>query len=222
MAAKFSRTALRLGNMLVDGPRSIHRSDAIGTTYVESSTAIHWNCPHFSQFRSCRIYCDACGDEDSGFLNPLVRFASWDRGNDIHNLKPSWPNVVIQLWQLPLDCPELQSEIEALQHRTDTARLVHFGLPVRRDFGENTRCDGGRISVETYAGWQSVKREVWIPADSNWAGTLDTIQSIVYAIGHTAVLSEWIERYDNSPEQLASGTAWEWDFQPHEIGKKQA
>lgn len=217
MAAKLSRAVLRLGNMLVEGPRTIHRSNAIGNKYVESSTAFFWNCPTFSRFRSCRIYCDACGDENSGFLNPMVRFAYWERGEDARNLKPSWPNVVVYLSELPLDCSTLQLQIETLQRRIDTESFIHYGLPVRRNFGENVESGGGRLRIETSAGWQSINREFWISDDSDWMTMFDTIQHVVDAEGRAAVLPDWVERYDQFPAQLASSTTWEWDFKPIQI-----
>ena len=222
MAAKLSRVALRLGNMLVEGPRTIHRSNAIGNTYVESSTALFWNCPTFSRFRSCRIYCDACGDEDSGFLKPMVRFAHWERGEDVRNLKTSWPNVVVCLSELPLDCSTLQLQIETLQRRIDTESFIYFGLPVRRNFGENVECGGGRFRIETIAGWQSLNREFWVPDDSDWMAIFDTIQRVVDTVGRAAVLPDWVERYDHSPAQIATNTAWEWDFKPTQFEQNPA
>jgi hypothetical protein len=47
MAAKLSRAVLRLGNLLVEGPRTIRRSNAIGNKYVESSTDCSGIARHF-------------------------------------------------------------------------------------------------------------------------------------------------------------------------------
>jgi hypothetical protein len=144
----------------------------------------------------------------------MVRFAHWERGEDVRNLKPSWPNVVVCLSELPLDCSPLQLQIETLQRRIDTESFICYGLPVRRNFGENVDSGGGLFRIETIAGWQSLKREFWLPDDSDWMTIFDTIQQVVDTVGRAAALLDWVELYDHSPAQLATSTAWEWDFKP--------
>ncbi len=79
---------LRLGNALLSGPGSVYPADKNRALYLESSISIQWRSEDLRNFRSMRIYCDASGDDEEGYLEPMVRFASWNRSEDIHALKP--------------------------------------------------------------------------------------------------------------------------------------
>ncbi len=204
----------RMGNLLLEGPRSIHEANSIGTSYLEASTSLFWHCNSWSNFRSCRVYCDACGDDDTGYLNPLVRVASWNRKADLQTADSSWPNVRVELLELPLDCPDLQRQIERLQRQLDGATLVHFGLPVRRNFGDTKADSSGYLKIETQAGSQTISRGFWISEAQAFADALETIESVVRQTGVPTELERWVERYDQSPDQIATNSTWEWNYHP--------
>ena len=127
--ARLSPEILRLGNMLVGGPDTIHETENVGNSYVETSTSVHWNDASFGLFKSCRLYCDACGDDESGYLLPMARIAEWNRRVDMDTPPLAWPNVNIRLLTLEMDSPQLQTEIESLQRRLDVQMLTTHGLP---------------------------------------------------------------------------------------------
>ena len=199
-------TCFRKARVLFTNPNLL----AILTSNLQPACFGH--CNSFSVFRSCRIYCDACGDEESGFLPPLARIAEWDRGSDLQNPGSLWPDVVVDLLELNLDCFELQAEIKSLQQRLDPQKLVYFGLPVRRDFGNTELDELGHLKIETNAGWQTVVREFWLSEVPDFADAFDTIQSTINEFGQPADLRRWVERYDKSPEELADGDSWHWNY----------
>ena len=212
--ASLSPAILRLGNMLVRGPETIHKSENVGNTYVQSSTSVHWNDSAFGMFRSCRIYCDACGDDESGYLLPMARISEWNRRADMQSPPRNWPNVKFRLLTFGLDCPELQAEIESLQKRMETEILTSYGLPTRRDFGDAELGPHGVIRIESNAGWQNISRNFWLGESTTFLNTFDSLVSIVNDIGKPVDSALWVERYDHSPEQLASGGGWDWNCTP--------
>ena len=205
---------LRLGNMLVSGPDTIHESESVGNSYVEASTSLYWNDASFGTFRSCRIYCDACGDDENGFLLPMARIAEWNRRHDMETPPSRWPNVGIRLLTMSLDCRELQAEIESIQRRMDSSMLTSHGLPTRRNFGDaELGCDG-KLRIESKAGQQSITRDFWLGESSGFLGAFDSLVAIVDDIGTLVEDGCWVERYDHSPNLLASGLGWDWDRNP--------
>jgi len=212
--ARLNPAILRLGNMLVRGPDTIHESENVGNSYVEASTSLYWNDASFGHFRSCRIYCDACGDNDAGYLRPMARIAEWDRPSDMETPELSWPNVKIRLLSFGLDCPSLQAEIESLQKQLDTSMLSSYGLPTRRDFGDAELGTHGKLRIDSGAGWQTITRDFWLGESTQFLNTFDSLQSIVDNLGMPVDDYDWVERYDHSPEQLAAGHRWDWDRKP--------
>ena len=209
---------LRLGNLLVSGPDTIHKSENVGNCYVQASTSVHWNDASFGNFRSCRIYCDACGDDESGYLLPMARIAEWNRRLDMETPPLHWPNVDIQLMTLSLDCHELQAEIESIQKRLDTKMLSSHGLPTRRNFGDAELGSNGKLKIESNAGWQTITRDFWLGESTEFLNTFDSLRAIVDDTGTLVDDGCWVERYDHSPAQLASGRRWDWDRKPYAGG----
>ena len=194
--------------MLAEGPRTIHAKGAVGYKYLESMLGLFWHCKSFATFRSCRIYCDACGDDDAGFLPPLVRIAEWERRKDLLELKPSWPNVNITLLELSLDCPQVEQAVCRVQELIDSKCLTSFGLSTRRKFGEIEFDDLGHLRIEAEAGWQTVARAFWLSEAGDCSDIFDTMTSVVQEHGSVSSSRRWIERYDKSP----TSAPWEWDY----------
>ena len=105
---------LRVGNNLLDGPKTIYSSRGNSHSYLESMISIRWHSETFDEWRSVRVYCDANGSDEDGYLEPMVRFTTWDREKDLA-LQPTWPNVLIELATLLIDSLELQSAVHRLQ-----------------------------------------------------------------------------------------------------------
>ena len=204
--------------MLVGGPDTIHESDNVGNSYVQASTSVHWNDASFGLFRSCRIYCDACHDDESGYLLPMARIAEWNRRIDMDTPPLSWPNVNVRLLTFELDCPRLQAEIETLQRRMDTQMITKHGLPTRRDFGDAELGTAGKLRIESSAGWQTLSRDFWLGESPEFLNTFDSLQTIVDDIGTPVGDACWIERYDYSPDLLSMGHRWDWDRKPFPNG----
>jgi len=125
-----------VGYKLLDGPKTIHSSSGDSHPYLESMICIRWHSETFGEWRSVRIYCDANGTDEDGYIDPMVRFARWDRTKDIVVLRPSWPSVLIDLATLPIDSLELQAAVHKLQEVVGQVPFVAHGLPTRRNFGE--------------------------------------------------------------------------------------
>ena len=200
--------------MLVGGPDTIHETEYVGNRYVEASTSVHWNDASFGLFKSCRLYCDACGDDESGYLSPMARIAEWNRRADMDTPPLAWPSVNIRLLTLEMDSPQLQTEIESLQRRLDAQMLTTYGLPTRRDFGDTELGTMGKLRIESSAGWQTISRDFWLGESPEFSNTFDSLQAIIDNIGTPVDDFRWIERYDHSPDQLRTGHRWDWDRKP--------
>lgn len=212
--SRVRRTRLQTGNLLVRGPETIHLSDAIGRTYVSAASSLFWHCREFVRFRSCRIYCDACGDESSGFLLPLARLASWNRSRQAQGEDGAWPNFEVELLELPLDCIELQQAIGQMQQQLDQPQLQHFGLPTRRDFGESKTSDAGHLTIKSSAGSQWLERSFWIAEAEQFKPTFDGIVNVVRRLGSAVDTNRWVEQYDQTP--LGISCSWHWDYKRQE------
>jgi hypothetical protein len=212
-APRRKRALMSLGNTLVEGPQTIHEKEKVGVSYLSSVFNLFWHDAAFTTFRSCRIYCDACGDEDSGFRNPLARIAEWERQGDVLDVNLSWPNVDVKLIEIPLDCPEIQREVTRVQALADQSHLTTFGLPTRRDPGGIAAGPSAHLRVGFQAGWQTVSRALWLSEATECINVLDSVSAVVTAFGAPATLGRWIERYDQSFDSIIGSARWLWDFQ---------
>ena len=203
--------------MLVAGPDTIHQAGSVGNSYVEASTSLHQNDSSFTTFRSCRIYCDACGEDETGYLLPLARIAKWDRAADMKTAGLQWPNVDIRLFQIELDCPELQSVIETIQKRMDGNMLTTHGLPTRRNFGDAEHGSHGLLHIETSAGWQRLSRKVWLNETPQFLDVFDSLCNVIDNIGRPVDVAQWVERHEHSPEILSRGKWWDWNYRPQTV-----
>src|SRR6056297_2957166 len=172
--------------------------------------SLFWNDAAFSAFCSCRIYCDACGDEQSGFLPPLARIARWHRLADVRDQSSAWPSVSIELWSLSPDCPQLHAEVKRQQRLVDRPVLEKFGLPVRRDFGDGGTSSSGQLCIETEAGWQSLSRRFWLKDLIGYADALDRLVAIIRSRGRLSSTAAWTERYGRSP--MTASHHWDWNY----------
>jgi hypothetical protein len=219
MPKRIRHVILRLGNMLVTGPDTIHEAASVGNSYVEASTSLHLNNSSFTSFQSCRIYCDACGDDESGYLQPLARIATWDRDADMKITGLQWPNVDIRILEIELDCPALQNEIETLQKRMDANVLTSHGLPTRRNFGDAELGSQGVLRIETRAGWQRLSRQMWLGETPQFLDTFDSLCGVIENIGRPIDVANWVERHEHSPEILSTGKWWDWNYTPQPVGE---
>lgn len=204
---------LRLGNVLVEGPDTIHSKDGSGSSHLSSSCSLFWHDSTFTKFRSCRIYCDGSGDDDSGFLPPLVRIAEWERHEDLAEGPPAWPHVLIDLLQVPLDCPEIQREVSRVQALADSNRLTTFGLPTRRNFGDAELGSFGHLRIEAHAGMQTISRAFWLSEAEDCCDLFDSMISVARSCGSVADRERWVERYDRSLDDITTGASWVWNYE---------
>ncbi len=217
-APRRKRALMSLGNTLVEGPHTIHEKGKIGVSYVSTVFDLFWHDAAFMTFRSCRIYCDACGDEDSGFLKPLVRIAEWERQVDVHVVCPPWPNVVVRLIEVPLDCPEIQREVTRVQALADQSHLTTFGLPTRRDPGGIAAGPSAHLRVRFHAGWQTLSRAFWLSEAPECIDVFESVSAVAAASGAAATPSRWVECYDQSFDSISGGARWLWDYQAGYLG----
>src|SRR6266403_637673 len=89
-----TRRLLRVGNMLLSGPESLYPAGGDGNSYLWSTVSMRWHSQTFDSWRSVRVYCDANGSDEEGYLEPMARFASWDRERDLFVVRPPWPTVL--------------------------------------------------------------------------------------------------------------------------------
>ena len=94
---------MAVGHMIQDGPNSIHEKGSVGIRYLTPAISLYWHCNMLAKFKACQIYCDASGDEESGYFPPLARLAEWDRSTDMQTFDIAWPNVSVELFQLDPD-----------------------------------------------------------------------------------------------------------------------
>ncbi|MFH5803118.1 hypothetical protein [Alienimonas sp. DA493] len=208
------RAKLRIGNALTKGPWTLHVPDRVGWKYVESQHSLHWHDPQGLTWRSVRLYCDACGDDEEGYLDPIARLARWDRLDDLQAAPEGWPDVRIERFRLPLDCPTVQAEVRRQQEAVQALRFRTLGLPTRRDFGEHGPWEAGRFEIRTGGGWDDLKWRGDLGTDSPLADALDRLAAIVRDAGDPLPPTAFVECYDTSFEALADGRRWDWNGIP--------
>jgi hypothetical protein len=212
---KVTSRLLRVGYKLLDGPKTIHSSG--GKSYLESMVSIRWHSETFGEWRSVRIYCDANGNDEDGYLEPMVRFATWDRAKDIFVLRPSWPNVLIELATLPIDSLELQAAVHKLQEAVGQVPFVAHGLPTRRNFGEYSGGDRGHLTVQVSSGWQELERAVHVAEVPALYETASILEAELRRLATPVERQLWLERYDRSIDEMLGSDGWYWSGQPESV-----
>jgi hypothetical protein len=214
-AAKESvvRRLLLVGGMLLSGPVSMYPRDADGQSYLSSSLFVLWHSETFDKWRSVRVYTDGNGSDEEGYLEPIMRCASWHREADIR-LQLSWPNVLVDLGGLPIDSPQLQATVRSVQEHIARVPFAAQGLPVRRNFGAWSGDGRGRLTVKVISGWQDRELSVDVGEAPELYETSLRLEAELRRIATPVHRHQWLERYDWSPDELLTRKSWYWDGQP--------
>lgn len=207
-----TRHILLVGDMLLSGPESMYPVNAEGQSYLWSTLFVVWHSDTFDKWRSIRVYTDGNGSDEEGYLGPVVRFASWDRGRDIH-LQPSWPNVSIDLGGLPIDSPQLQARVRSVQAAVAQVPFAAHGLPTRRNFGPSLGDGKGQLTVRVISGWQNRELSLEVGEAPGLYETLLTVETELRQMATPIDRRAWLERYDCSPNELLARKSWYWDGQ---------
>ena len=214
---KISSRVLRVGYKLLDGPKTIHSSSGDSHSYLESMISIRWHSETLGEWRSMRIYCDANGSDEDGYIEPMVRFATWDRTKDILVLRPSWPSVLIELATLPIDSLELQAAVHRLQEVVGQVPFVAHGLPTRRNFGEYAGDDRGHLTVQVSSGWQELERAVHVAEAPALYETSSIVEAELRRLAIPVERHVWLERYDRIIDEMLGSGGWYWNGQPESV-----
>lgn len=154
---------LRLCNLLIEGPRSVHWAGERGHQYLEVCASAVQRAYRGGTWRSWHIFCDACGHDESGYLTPMVRFAEWQK-SPAPSLQ-EWPPVRVQLAQFPPDAADLHAVIRELQAELARLPFPLRNLPVRRDFGDDDDAPEwglGTMTVSVSSGYQTLERHLFV------------------------------------------------------------
>ena len=216
MTMNDGRYLMRLRNMLIDGPRSVFPAEENLSQYLESMVSVVSRSYAGGHWSSFHIFCDANGDDEAGHLTPMVRFAEWHKTPDdpAFNRFP-WPNVRIELAQLPLDDLDMHSSVRELLKALALVPFPIRDLPVRRDFGEGPEFGPGTLTVYAYSGYQSMERQIYVVEVPELVAIATRLEQTLRRLAIPVLRSEWRERYDNGPTELMdNGRSWFWDGEP--------
>jgi hypothetical protein len=214
---QLTRRLLLIGTMLVKGPQVLYPKNGDGHLYLEKSVSITWAGETRARLRSVHIYCDANGSDEEGYLTPLVRFASWNRYQDLFELRPTWPNVIIEMAELPIDSAELQSIVEGRQTAVGRLPFAAKGLATRRNFGEWPEGHADVLTIRLASGWQELERRLFVCESQALYETARKAESQLRRIGVSLEQRLWDEVYDHGPEDLMRDTSWRWNGQSEEV-----
>lgn len=206
--------ALCVGNLLLRGPEAIFPSGGDRHLWLGSALAITWHSDTLGVWRSLRIFTDANGSDEDGFLPPIVRFATWDRATDTQQRECRWPNVSTELVALPLDSVELQVAITAFQEAVAKVPFEACGLATRRNFGACPADNRGHLSVTLSSGWQELDRAFWVASAPTVHEASKLLETDLRRLARPEPRDRWSERYDRTPDELVETSAWFWDGQP--------
>ena len=202
---------LRIGTMLVEGSKVLYPKEGDGHLYLEKSVSIHWAEETRARLRSVHIYCDANGSDEEGYLTPVVRFAFWHRYQDIFELRPQWPNVEIEMAELPSDSGELQAIVRELQAAVADVPFVAKGLATRRNFGDWLEGSHDVLTIRLENGWQSLERRLFVCEAPDLYEIVQKAESDLRKISMDINALSWEEVYDQGPEDLLRNKSWRRD-----------
>jgi len=203
-----------LGNMLLIGPQTIFPASGDRHMYLEAAVSIQWHSETFGHWRSVRIYCDANGSDEEGYLEPMVRFAAWHREKVVLVTRPPWPSVTIELLKLPVDSSDLQIGIRKLQEVMGQVPFPPQGLPIRRNFGACPGDDTGHFTIQVGCGWQQMERSAHVAEAPAFYDVAAALEGDLRRLAIPVERSAWSEHYELSPDEMLQSKGWYWDGQP--------
>jgi hypothetical protein len=209
-----TRYLLRVGGMLVDGPNLILKKDEDGPSCIEKCVSIVWAHESRVQLRSVHIYCDASGSDEEGYLKPIVRFASWERKKDVIELRPAWPQVVVELAELPSNSVELQTVVQTLQVVVGSIPFAPKGLATYRNFGELPEGSHDEVTIGLSSGWQYLERRLFVCEAPGLYEAVQQAETLLRKLGTIVDRNSWEEMYDQAPKDLVRDKSWRWNGRP--------
>jgi hypothetical protein len=201
----------KVGMMLLSGPEAVYPNTNDKHGYVCSDIYIKWHSADFGQWSSIRIYSDGDGDEIRGYLNPMIRFANWDRKKAMAEDQDPLSSVSVVLSTLPFESIEVTNSIIALQTEIDRPLLRERSFTTKRQCSDSPEFTGGHLSVEVSSGWQSISRSAWITESPGLHKVIENLKETLQRAMSIVAREDWLEYYDWSPSEIAGRRGWKWD-----------
>ncbi|NOS93249.1 MAG: hypothetical protein HOP30_15120 [Cyclobacteriaceae bacterium] len=160
------------------------------------------------------LWSDSTMNKENDFLKPIIRFAHWERQNDLDKsrdkIEITWPDIRIFLGYIkPEKFEELNSELIKLQQLIPKIHFASLGISLKRDVAELQRSD---VSVE-YEIWirngtQSLRYYSPLIENNVFLEKAIELKQLLLASMDEIDLTGWKERYD-SPLDTSS---FDWDY----------
>ncbi len=215
------RKILRLGNALLDGAEIIYPNNG-DTRYLEKTIAIRLHRFDTVPMRTITLYTDASGDDEIGYLAPLLRIASWDRKKDMQLVQLDWPHVEVQFSILDFDSDKLQTAIKAFNAVIAKTPFPNQKLATRRDFAEPDEDElspyQGMLVIRTDSGaWQGLERHFHVHIPAQIYEAVMTLEASLASLASISEQQAWQEYYDQSLTTLLNPNKWCWHGQIENI-----
>jgi len=116
-----------IGQTLVEGPKALFPPKTMdGYGWLEPDLALHWRTDGWRTLRSVLVYTDASMNRNRGFLEPVIRVATWHRSRDLAR-EGTWPHVEL-IFGRPKDWPVVRRISKALHEEVGKLPFVPYGL----------------------------------------------------------------------------------------------
>ena len=143
-----------MGRAMVAGPRALFpplELDDFG--WLEPQLRISTGSSQLE--RSVALFADDTVNRDDGFLEPVVRFARWDRASDLNN-KVAWPSIDVRFGHIR-NWQRVDDMARSLPAAISAAHFAAFGISRVRDVPElNWAKPQSEFEVELLNGLQRI------------------------------------------------------------------
>jgi hypothetical protein len=211
---KQSRQFFSIGHELITGPRAIFPpSDNNGWLEKDISVYIHYFGDH--RLQQISLWSDSTMNREENFLKPVIRFAHWERQNDMDKLKAGipvmWPDVRIFLGYIKEELfNDLNDAIIDVQKHIPSLQFKPLGISLQRDVVDLNSDHSRNLEIWVRNGVQSISYySPFIENDVFCKKVLD-LKNIMLKSMHPFDHSGWKERYDKP----FNNEIYDWDYKP--------
>jgi hypothetical protein len=199
-----------IGQTLLEGPRSILPPNA-GGDWLEKDISIYTNDFPEVRIEQISLWSDSTMNKESDFLKPLIRFAHWERKNDLQKGREiNFPDVRIFLGYIDEEFFNLlNNAIIEIQNCIPNLTFKSLGISLARDVANIERgIQDKDYSVYIRNGIQSMTYYSPFLDNDTFSSKIFELKELMLKSMKQISLDGWKERYD-SPFDTNS---FDWNY----------
>ncbi len=199
-----------IGQRLLDGPRSIIPPN-VGNCWLEKDISIYTNDFPEVRIEEISLWSDSTINKDSNFFKPVIRFAHWERKNDLEKRNEiKFPDVRIFLGYIDEELfNPLNDAIIKIQNCIPKLTFQSLGISLERDVANIKRSNQNKdYNLYIRNGIQSLTYYSPFLDNDIFSQKVFELKTLMLKSMKQICLDGWKERYD-SPFDTES---FDWNY----------